>query len=624
MTNKKRVVVDLEANGLLDTADKIWCAGFVDVDTQEVKVLLGQQEICQELDTINVLIAHNGIAYDLPLLKKVYEYEFKGEIVDTLIASRVLWPDRPGGHSVDAWAKSFGSYKVTNEDWENFSPVIIERCEQDIKIQLRIYKQLLEELKASERFDRLGYNYERLEDNGFIMLEQAVQAISEKQAAHGVVLNIKSCEACLLILDKKIQMIDEELAPMMPMRRVEAPMLKKPRRIDGSYSEAAASWLEQGGEMEIHEDGSATRWVYKPVDLNSSSQLKEYLLSIGWEPTEFNYKKEKDKYGKMRFARDKEKRLIPLSPKLPKDDNELEALCRRHSNPSFKLVANRLQARHRLTAIQGYLDRVRVDGRIESKVITCGTNTARMTHIGVANVPRTSSFFGKEMRSLFTVPEGRAMVGADASRLEFRCLAHYLNDPEFTDFVCNHDIKSYFHNILQDYVSGGDLAKAVVYAMIYGASNKKLGTLSDLKSGNNQNIGGKMRALLEENIPNLQSLVDRCKKAHEQLKCFQGIDGRTIFTRSAHSALNTLLQSTGAIIMKYATKLAAERLEFLNVDATIIIQYHDELQVECNKSDATLVGNILVQSMQQAGEHLQLNLPIDGEFQVGTNWSETH
>ena len=148
----KIVVGDLEANGLLDTVTKIWCGSFADVETGEVVTLQGKEDITEYLDTCDTLIMHNGICYDIPLLEKIYNYEFKGQLIDTLIMSRVLWPDRPWGHSVDKWGKHLGMQKVENDEWLVFTPTILERCRVDVLIQLEIYKRLTKEMDSHVKF----------------------------------------------------------------------------------------------------------------------------------------------------------------------------------------------------------------------------------------------------------------------------------------------------------------------------------------------------------------------------------------------------------------------------------------------------------------------------------------
>lgn len=137
------VVGDLEANGLLDTVDTIWCGVFKELGNDNLHIFVKDNEGLKKfLDSVDTLIMHNGINYDIPLLKKVLDYDFKGQLVDTYVMSMVLKPDRFGGHSVEAWGKRFGMKKTEYEDWENFSWRMVTRCAKDVLIQEAIFNKL--------------------------------------------------------------------------------------------------------------------------------------------------------------------------------------------------------------------------------------------------------------------------------------------------------------------------------------------------------------------------------------------------------------------------------------------------------------------------------------------------
>jgi len=150
-----RVVGDLEANGLLqwshdkgDPADTIWCGVFKDLDTQAVTAFLPHEmeEMIAFLSRIEFLAGHNFVDYDVPLMKKILNFYFQGELFDTFIVSQLCDPDRPGGHGLAAWGERFGIPKPEHEDWSQFSPEMLYRCEQDVEINYRVYLQLLKEL----------------------------------------------------------------------------------------------------------------------------------------------------------------------------------------------------------------------------------------------------------------------------------------------------------------------------------------------------------------------------------------------------------------------------------------------------------------------------------------------
>lgn len=107
-----------------------------------------------------------------------------------------------------------------------------------------------------------------------------------------------------------------------------------------------------------------------------------------------------------------------------------------------------------------------------------------------------------------------------------------------------------------------------------------------------------------------------------------GIDGRHLHIRSSHSALNTLLQSAGAVLMKLATvifhKEAQRRGLKLGEDYVQVIHCHDEVQCHCPPEKADALGRLFVEAIELAGRHFGMRCPTTGEFKVGANWAETH
>jgi DNA polymerase III alpha subunit (gram-positive type) len=146
----KALVFDIEANGLLDTVTEAYCFVGRELNTNSVVQLLGTKEIEEQLPTLlssySSLIGHNIIGYDIPLLEKLYGmtglYDTH-KVVDTLVLSCLMFPDRVGGHSVEAWATRFGMEKVGNEDWSRYDPVMLERCKSDVLITQQIYNRVM-------------------------------------------------------------------------------------------------------------------------------------------------------------------------------------------------------------------------------------------------------------------------------------------------------------------------------------------------------------------------------------------------------------------------------------------------------------------------------------------------
>jgi len=274
--------------------------------------------------------------------------------------------------------------------------------------------------------------------------------------------------------------------------------------------------------------------------------------------------------------------------------------------------------------VQSWVDAIEIDGRVRGYVNPIGAVTGRMTHSkpNMAQVPASYSPYGKECRKLWTVPKGYKLVGCDASSLELRMLAHYMNDSDYTEEVISGDIHS--ANQKSAGLATRDQAKTFIYAFLYGAGDEKIGTIvgGDRKK-HYSFIGRTVKKQFLDNTPALKSLRERVTTASKRGYLI-GLDGRRIWVRSEHSALNTLLQGAGAIIMKKALVLLDEYAILKGIDYKIIGNIHDEIQSEVHEKDAKVFGEIAVMAIKKAGEEFNLNCPLDGQYKVGETWEQTH
>ena len=266
------------------------------------------------------------------------------------------------------------------------------------------------------------------------------------------------------------------------------------------------------------------------------------------------------------------------------------------------------------------------DGKIYGSVITNGANTGRCTHQrpNVAQTPSVGVPYGKECRSLFTVPNGFVLIGCDASGLELRCLAHYLgafDKGNFARELLDGDVHS--KNQKQIGLPTRDLAKRVIYGVIYGIGDTRLGAIVDKTSYE----GRRIKTKLFETIPALKLLRDNVLVKAKNQKYLLGLDKRKLIPRSEHSSLNLLIQSSGALIIKMATVILHNKLKEKNYDKNIcsmVAHVHDELQLQCKHCFADEIGTLAVQSIKDAGTHFNLRCPLDAEYKIGRTWADTH
>lgn len=629
--SKRICTGDIEADGLLDTATVVWCGVFVDHDTGEVHEFYpGSHDdyikaMLEFLDTVPVLCMHNGIAYDWPLLRRLYDYEFKGTKVDTLLMSRLQRPNRQlppqcpnkkaGPHSVEAWAYRLGSVrKVEHEDWSQFSQEMLNRCRTDVLIQQKIYDALIEEGQ--------GQNWEEARKLTFKLFENL-----QRQEEYGWPVNVEYMHHCIATLDRWIARIDRAVGPFLPLLTENLETKK-----DGEYSYVKKPFLKSGkladrvldywGDGHSNIAGPYSRVAFRRVDLDSNSEVKEFLLSLGWEPTEWN-------------TNDAGERT---SPKLSKDDN-FEGI----QGSLGRLVAKRIQCRQRRGIIEGWLEVVRPDGRMPS-VVSGIASTGRAKHKNVVNVPRATSFFGKWMRRIFIAREGWVLVGTDSEGNQLRQLAARMGDPAYIEAVCNGTSKDGTdpHSLVRDLcgLASRDVAKTLQYGVIFGAGDKKAGKIV----GGNAAEGKRLKALLFDRLPGLKNAVDKLadewKKNARQVYnrkygrmeykdgWFTGLDGRPIYCESEHALLVYALQSDEAIQMaaayNYFHKLMDKEGYVWGKDYGVVCWYHDEFTVECRPDIANRVGELAAYSIEWAGRYYRIGCPHKGKAQIGLNWAEIH
>ena len=654
----RRCVADIEANGLLDSVTKIWCVVFKDITTQEVfKFHVGQpkwEEKCIAfMDECDTLIMHNGIGYDFPLLEKMWGYNYKGRRVDTLLISRLHNPDRQmprgmkgksGPHSVEAWGYRFGRAKPEHEDWTQFSEEMLYRCTEDVEIQYMIMHALHKEGREHNWQDAYQLTFELF-------------TILQLQEEYGWLVDQPYMDRCVRQLTTWINRIDRAITPHLPMRVVvdesktkgEYNYIKKPFLKSGDYSAPVKRWLDTTDYDKSSDPakrvvvGQFSRVNFRPTNLDSGDEMKQFLLNEGWKPAKWNYKKDPDTG---RPAKDERGQLIPTSPKLEQGDP-----FRGVDGKVGKLCAKRIQVRHRRSNIEGWINNVREDGRISGRVSGIAA-TGRMKHSGIVNVPKPSAFYGKQMRKCFSSREGFTLIGTDAKSCQDRMLAQRAHVQEFTDMLLNGDKSKGTdgHSLATKAVNRAlekhslpfikrDKGKNFNFAWKFGASDNKLGEMVD----KGKNVGGDIREEIRNVFPAQAALVDKLTEEWRsnaktrindwgKLEYYNGwiigLDGRPIHIKSEHQILVYMLQSDEAIYMsKVYCQVYKDLCEHYTwgKDFGIVCFYHDEVTVEIKEEYANEAALIIEQAFTKVSDFFEmLHCPQGGEAEIGDNWCVIH
>jgi DNA polymerase I-like protein with 3'-5' exonuclease and polymerase domains len=576
----KRVVLDIETN---TSHDKIWMCVTKDLDTGEVKVWNEAKQLQEYLKEDTLIIGHNVISFDAPILNRLWKTKIRlKNVSDTLILSRLLDPSREKGHSLEAWGKTLGKKKTdykriywrlkgirhkkdiphdSLDEWDNPNISLMTKyCIRDVTVTELLYHKLIKELNDKK------FSLESID------LEHNVARIVAEQERHGFKLD--TVYATVLLTDIKGKMA-------------------------GIYEQMQHRWPSYEVPRVSEKTGKQLKPMLVTFNPGSRKQIGEKLIELGWKPDKFTETGQ------------------------PMVDESI--LSKIDKIPEAKMIAEYLMLQKRVAQIESWLEAVKSDGRVHGKVITNGAVTGRMTHHSpnMAQIPNAGSVYGHECRECWTVGEGSVLVGCDASGLELRMLAHYMKDEDYVRTICEGSSKdgTDVHSVNQRAagLSTRDNAKTFIYAFLYGAGDAKIGSIV----GGSAKDGEKLKAKFLKQTPALARLLDRVKKQAGK-GWVPGLDGRRIWVRSEHAALNSLLQSAGAIVMKKGLVILYDKLKDTKLKAKFVANVHDEWQIECNPEDAQTVGKLAVESIRDAGVYFKLKCPLDGEYNIGRTWKETH
>ena len=584
---------DIETDGLNATKIHCICAMLDDGEPTVYNFLGGNSYgLFREWlasENVETLIGHNIIGFDVPILRRISGLDWSFGIRDTLVLSRLHNPSLEGGHSLRSWGQRLGNYKDDYDGgWEHYSTEMLEYCKQDVRLTKNLYDHLSKQ------------------DEVAVDIEHKTADIIKTQTDNGMILNEERAYELLAEMKEKVLDIEDEVhkrfEPLPLWINLPHPKDKMKNK-DGTISKRYQAQLDKGAHFVGCDWGY---FEYPDFNLGSRQQIAKYLQHFGWKPKKFT---------------DKGNVIV--------DEKILKSV----RIPEAQLIVDYLTITKRVAMVKSWVEAINEDtGRIHGNVNSCGAVTGRMTHSkpNCAQVPATKHHkktgevlwgfdggYGADCRDLWIVPAGYSLVGCDASGLELRMLAHYMDDTKYTNEILNGDIHT--ANQKSAGLQTRDQAKTFIYAFLYGAGDAKIGEVS--------NGGAKHGRMLKKNFldntPALKLLREKVTQSSEK-GWVTGLDGRKLHIRSQHSALNTLLQSAGAVIMKKALVLLDTYATQYKIDYKFVLNVHDEFQCEVRDDQADFFGGLAVGAIVQAGKSFNLNCPLDGEYKVGKTWQQTH
>lgn len=592
------LIFDCETDGLLETVSTVHCLVVRDTLNNEVHRFKDNiQDGCNLLMTTDQEIGgHNVIKYDIPVLQKLFNFKVnESKVIDTLVLSRLVYPDLGDidskllareklesklykSHSLKAWGMRLGFLKddydmSIEENRAQWSQEMEDYCVQDTLVTEKLYNFLISKEPSTTSVE----------------LEHQLQWIVAQMERDGFYFDTEKAKALHTELVARKLELENELQQAFPPETVEEDM--------GISKVTNQKVGRVKGERYI-------KRTVVPFNPNSRQHISSRLMSkYGWKPKDFTPNGQ---------------------PKV--DDSIISTL----EYPEAKILAEYLVIQKRLGQLsdgdQAWLKKVGSDGKIHSNYTTNGAVTSRATHSNpnIAQVPSSNAPFGSECRSLFTCTSpSRALVGADLSGLELRCLAHYMAQFDGGDYgrkLLEGDIHTENQKLAG--LETRPQAKTFIYGFLYGAGAAKIGEIVGGSPQQGQALKNKFLA----NLPALKRLITGVVNFAEKNGWVPGLDKRKLPIRSPHAALNTLLQSAGALISKQAIIIFNELLTKNNYQSRtkLVAWIHDEIQVETDREIADEIGKLAVQSFELAGSHFKFRVPITGEYKVGNNWSETH
>lgn len=574
------------------------------MDQEQVYSFIGHAEIKRFFDELRgqevFFVGHNSISYDAIHTERLAGGTANiSNTVDTLVLSYLYDPSLSGGHSLEAWGDRLKDPKIHFNDWSGYSQEMDWYCQQDVKLGKKVARALW------QRMRRMGFSELSCE------IEHWIRKVVDEQQRNGWYFDIPGAQSLVSQLRAEQSQLEAPIRELFPRRLAVAGTYQRRVRKDGGEFASFLRHREQYPELRFSKDGTTydtLDWV--EFNIGSPKQRVERLLELGWEPQNFTEKG---------------------FPKV--DEESLLAFAETSGRPEAAAIAEWLVLQGRSSMIETWLNNVNYeDSCMHGSVLTCGAMTRRMTHFGpnTANIPKAKKKvkYGIECRRLWRARPNRREVGYDASGLEMRMFAEYLNNDEATILFTTGDPHLLNTRNLELPDEMRDLTvKNGFYCYLYGGGDGKLGvTLKpELRGDSAKEYGKWARGVLEKGTPGLANLVgiiqDEFRGTGGLLRT---IDGGFVRCHSKSAALNYKLQSAGAIVMKKAAIIARNEILRRGLDGFYVGNIHDEGQLDVSPDDADEVGRVCVDAIRQAGESLNFKVPLTGDYKVGMNWAECH
>lgn len=614
----KALIFDIEANGLLDTITEIHCISIMDIENPSFIDLYHESEGessgsisegIERLQGADLLIGHNISGYDIQAIEKVKGVRITSKLYDTLVAAQLIFPTIPEafhydrdtgnritrkGHSLKAWGMRLNCYKHQIEtDWKKYTDQMGLYCIQDIRVTYELYRHLSQQNWPQSSLD----------------FEMDVARIIADIGNYGIYFDTdKAQELYAELIERRKILADEAQAVFPPWYKFKSMFTYKKDNLE--VCKVELTQFNPGSRAHI-------------ID-----RLKN---KYNWNPSKFTEKGN------------------PIM-----DEKVLDEL----DYPEAKKLSQLFMIDKRIgqiaTGKEAWLSKVKEDGRIHGRINQNGARTGRCTHSqpNLSQVPKEGKEYGKECRQLFKASPGKIFVGCDFTGLEYAVLAGYM--VKYDGGRLKHIVETGDKNkgtdihTINAQALGIDrnTAKTLLYAMMYGGGDEKAGTIINpgMSVKQKKEVGREIRNNLLDSLVGIKDFLEDIKKSYrpraKKVKNLEkefdeyvdgwirGLDGRQVYCGYEYQALNTLIQSAGALITKRGlvdlVKLLEEDGLTQNKEYGIVVYSHDEWVIECNEKDVNTIKRISLEACKSAGEYFKFPCKMSGEVREGLNWAEVH
>lgn len=573
------------------------------------------------------LIGHNITSFDIPVVERILGIKIKAKLIDTLAFSWYLYPERGGGkHGLQAWGQDLGIAKPEIEDWHNLTvQEYIHRCEEDVRINQKMWMQmwilLMDIYGGMDGFERIRkylqfkmeMRYVQEKNRWLVDRDHAQKALDEYSA----------------IREEKINAL-RQVMPKVPVKVVR----QRPKNFykkDGDFSKRALDWIklcnEHGFSAVDYEGDIEVITGWEEPNPGSNQQLKQWLFSLGWKPTEFKQNKKKEDVPQIN---------LPFGKGVCPDIKRLEEeVC-----PELEALDGLSILNHRIPQIETLIKSIDEDGYAHAG-IQGFTNTLRMVHSVLVNMPKPERPYSDGVRASLICRDDEVLLGSDLSSLEDKIKQHFIwpLDPEYVksmqrkdfdphltlarmaDAVSDEDIKNYQNKKDPDNRIKGirSIYKNGNYACQYGAGVPRLvkTTGADFRTAKR----------IHEAYWKLNWAV---KAVAEQQYFKPTIDGRMVLynpisklyyiLKNEKDVFSTLVQGTAAFIFDYWLGLVYQKYPQL------IGQFHDEfiIRIEDKEDTRSRAAEVTKQAIHFVNEQLKFNVELGCDIQFGKRYSEIH